>query len=41
MPGALNILDRFKEACQEKEFDKMIEIGWKVAKTAVLHKLGV
>lgn len=41
MPGAWNILDRFKDVCQEKEFDKMIEIGCRVAKNAVLHKLGV
>ena len=36
-----NILEKFKDAFQEQAFDKMIGIGWMVAKKAVLHKLGV
>lgn len=36
-----NILEKFKDAFQEQAFDKIIKIGWKVAKKAVLHKLGV
>ena len=36
-----NILEKFTDAFQERALDKMIGIGWTVAKKAVLHKLGV
>jgi hypothetical protein len=36
-----NILDKFKDAFQERAFTKIIEFGVKVAKKAVLHKLGL
>lgn len=36
-----NIFDKFKDAFHEQAFDKMIELGWKVAQKAVMHKLGV
>ena len=36
-----NILEKFEEAFQERAFSKIIELGGKVAKNAVLHKLGL
>lgn len=36
-----NILERFQEAFKERAFSKIIELGGKVAKNAVLHKLGL
>lgn len=36
-----NILEKFQEAFQEHAFSKMIEIAGKVAKQAVLNKLGL
>lgn len=36
-----NILERFQDAFQERAFSKIIELGGKVAKNAVLHKLGL
>lgn len=36
-----NILEKFEEAFQERAFSKIIELGGKVAKNAVLHKLGM
>ena len=36
-----NILEKFQDAFQEHAFEKIIELGGKVAKKAVLHKLGL
>lgn len=36
-----NILEKFEEAFQERAFSKIIELGGRVAKNAVLHKLGL
>ena len=36
-----NIFDKFQEAFQERAFTKIIELGGRVAKKAVLHKLGL
>ena len=36
-----NILEKFQDAFQEHAFGKIIELGGKVAKQAVLHKLGL
>ena len=34
-------MEKFKDAFQEKAFGKIIELGCKVAGTAVLNKLGM
>ena len=36
-----NILEKFQDAFHEHAFEKIIELGGKVAKNAVLHKLGL
>lgn len=36
-----NIIEKFRDAFQEKAFGRIIELGCKVARTAVLHRLGV
>ena len=36
-----NILEKFQDAFQEHAFEKIIELGGKVAKKAVMHKLGL
>ena len=39
--GKENILEKFQDAFHEHAFEKIIELGGKVAKNAVLHKLGL
>lgn len=36
-----NIIEKFRDAFQEKAFGRIIVLGCKVARTAVLHRLGV
>lgn len=36
-----NVFDKFQDAFQDHAFGKIIELGGKVAKQAVLHKLGL